>query len=339
MLVESDLVNNYHRILSGKLRRYEGFSGWQKRKLWKSYLYNLRDIFGLSIGCIQAISLLLFKRPALVFSKGGYPALPVCLAARILRIPVITHDSDATSGLAHRPVRATAKLRLFGVKPTSLQPNWRYVGVPISVVYQSKISAQEVEAIKQQYGITSKDFILVTGGGGGARNLNQAILEIMPELAEKSQIVLLTGKKYYQPTLADASNLESKLRQRLIIVEFSHDMPNLLRGAQIIVSRAGATALAEIAAAGKPSIIVPNDLLPGGHQTQNANSFIKADATMIVKDYGRMLDARDLLTKLNLILTDHELRQRLADNARQLAVFDSTHRTVEAVFEVLDEKA
>lgn len=335
-LVDSGIAGKYGRIHTGKLRRFSGFHGLSKLKLWRHVLFNIRDSFGIALGTTQALYIMGRHRPKLVFSKGGYPALPVCLAARILRIPTVTHDSDAMSSLTHRSVASTAQLRLYGVKPArKLTAQERFVGVPVNMKLFQKLTSTENSAIYKKYKIQARRFVLVTGGGLGSRNLNNAIIELASELPSQLQFVVITGKKYYQSTLKKLQSLGPEQAHKIILLEFTADMPDLLRAADFVVSRAGATALAEIAAAGKASVIIPASFLPGAHQNQNAQSFSEADAAIIVDDDGDTVDLAELSHAIHLLSSNGQKKQRLAQNARNRASTDAVSSTVQALLEVL----
>lgn len=327
------LADSFSTTLNGKFRRFVGFKGLQKLKLWKSFLFNLRDVFGLGIGCIQAIILLLFDRPNVVFSKGGSPALPVCIAAVILRIPIVTHDSDAVPGLTHRYTGRYARYRLFGVKPAKMKPSWEYVGIPLSRVFETKPSAQEKEKICSAYSVSS-DFILVTGGGLGSRDVNLSTIRAAALSSYKNDWLIVSGDKYYEMSLKEVSSLPRDVQKRVHIVNFSSDMPQLIRSASVVITRAGATALAEVSAAGAATVIIPNPALPGGHQVHNAQVFMDTGAALIVKDTRRGIDPADIASAVSRITSDNNLKSDLQSSIKKLSVSDSADKVASILLKV-----
>lgn len=331
-------ANHYNRILTGKLRRYKGFKGLAKLRLWKSYLFNIRDIFGLIIGTVQAFVVLVIHRPRLIFSKGGYPALPVCVAGIVLRIPIVTHDSDSVSGLTHRLIGKYAKKRLFGVKPKGTLPyHWRHVGVPINPEFNQPLTSSQKAAIRKEYSLLQKKMILVTGGGLGSRNLNSGALEAIASIPTDYDVVIVTGSKFYKASVEQLQSLKPDDRDRVHLLEFTRDMVNLMRLADIVITRAGATALAEVSASAKPTIIAPNHLLPGSHQTHNTRAYQDADAALIISDSsnGRKLNVKELIDAINAITGDPQLRKSLSQNIRSFATPNSTDLSVSELEELL----
>ena len=184
-----------------------------------------------------------------------------------------------------------AKLRLTGV-PTNRAAD-RYVGVPINPAFGQAMSGQARQQLRQKYGLPAKGLLVVaTGGSLGALNLNRGVLAVIDRLRYKraAHFVIVSGKANH----LEAKELleEVERRARVTILDFVDDMPNLLRTADLVITRAGATALAEVAAAGKPAIVIPNPLLPGAHQVHNAQTYAQTKAALIVSDSGQQVNLR-----------------------------------------------
>ena len=178
----------------------------------------------------------------------------------MLKIPLILHDSDAVSGSAHVFFRNYAHLRLSGLPPRSSkrEPTLRHVGVPVDPAFGQPLEEGREEAIALKYKLpAAARFVLVTGGGGGARNLNQGVLEVIDKLQIKQNIyfIIVSGNLNYRETVEQAKKIKAASRVR--IVRFADDMPDLVRACMGVVTRAGATILSEISLAGKASVIVP----------------------------------------------------------------------------------
>lgn len=332
--LNTTLVDKINYVYGGKYRRYvrsEKLKGFQYLGLLKDFFLNARDFFLVIIGIFQSLIIYIWDRPTVVFSKGGYPAFGPCLAAVVLRIPLVVHDSDVIAGYVHRFFGRWAKLRLTGV-PTD---NGRYVGVPINPKFSQKLSGQDDQRLRQKYGLPPKaPLVLITGGSLGALRLNQAALAVIDRLNFKGSVhfVLVSGRLGFKQAQALAQEVSDS---RLTILDFVEDMPDLLRACQIVVTRAGATALAEVSAAGKATIIVPNPLLPGSHQTHNAKAYAQKRAALLVSDSGQNVNLRALLDSLNKLLGQASLRQQLQKNIVELAVADADQQTFEALAEVI----
>ena len=245
----------YQKILTGKFRR---------EKSLLAFLKNIGDFFLFIAGIIQSLYLLSTKKPDLVFSKGGYAALPVVLAAGLLRIPVVSHESDATAGLANR-IGSLVSTRLgvafpLDAYPQSIKQRSFYCGIPLR---------EEFKKIWRE-GSQPENFILATGGSLGGRNLNSLIFKIAPQVLTKSTIVHLTGEFDLERAKEFKKLLPLKLQGRYHPIGFSNEMPKLISKAKLVISRCGATAVFEIAACRKNAIFVPIPKTVTNHQIINA---------------------------------------------------------------------
>ena len=179
-------AGKWHRF--GKVKKREFFYFWRS-----DFWLNLANFFLLNYGFWQSFFYLRSERPQLLFSKGGYVAVGPCLAALILKIPLVLHDSDAVSGTAHSFFKRHAWMQLSGFKTTTTdQDRHRHVGVPVNPIFADELTSEQRERVLAKYGLPlDAEFILVTGGGGGARNLNQGVLETVDHLKLKSNMYLI----------------------------------------------------------------------------------------------------------------------------------------------------
>ncbi len=187
-------------VSSGKFRRYYHLSIIRQLFWAKLVMLNLRDSFFVIVGFFQSLAKLIIWRPDVVFTKGGYVCLPVGMAAKLLGIPLVIHDSDAHPGLTNRILAKWANAIATGAPleyysyPKSIS---RYVGIPISSDFH-KFSDAERIAAKQQWGIKPESkLIVVTGGGLGAKRINDAVAEALDSLLELGSVVLIAGAAQY----------------------------------------------------------------------------------------------------------------------------------------------
>ena len=337
-LITADLFDKHHTILAGKWHRFGQFKKREVLYFWKKdFWLNLGNCFLLIFGFWQSFFYLKKIKPQIIFSKGGYVALPPCLAARFLKIPLVIHDSDTVLGLAHRLVYKHAALRLTGLK-TELSRT-RHVGIPVNPLFAQKLDPQAKKAILKKYQLPAgSKFILVTGGGAGALSLNQAIIDLADQLTLQANlyIVLLTGKKTYKQIAEQAQHL--KRPNQLRLVEFVDDMPDLVRASWGVVTRAGATILTEVSLAGKPTIIIPNPLLPRAHQVYNGRLYQRMQAAWLVSDTGSQVNLRALKKALEEMLTDTNKRLKYQRNIMKLAIIDANNNVLRALKEVLADQ-
>jgi UDP-N-acetylglucosamine--N-acetylmuramyl-(pentapeptide) pyrophosphoryl-undecaprenol N-acetylglucosamine transferase len=284
------------RIVSGKLRRYYHLSLWQ-HVTWPSLMFkNIGDGFLVIIGAIQSLVKLIIWRPDVVFTKGGYVCLPVGWAAHVLRIPLVIHDSDAHPGLTNRILsRWATKIATGAPLEYYSYPadRSRYVGIPVSSEFKpftgdEKIAARMLWRINQ-----TKPLVVVTGGGLGAQRINLAVAETLPALLKHASVVLIAGTGQYDElrSLTPPNSEDFQLHAFI-----SKDIAQLFGAADIVVARAGATTILELAALEKPTILIPNGKLTGGHQLKNAAVYAEKDAVVVINEDDLGSDAT-LLTR------------------------------------------
>jgi UDP-N-acetylglucosamine--N-acetylmuramyl-(pentapeptide) pyrophosphoryl-undecaprenol N-acetylglucosamine transferase len=325
-------IDVVYAISAGKLRRYHG-EGIRQLMDVKTGLLNLRDAFRTVRGGWQSYWLLRKLKPSVVFVKGGFVGVPVGLAAAKQGIPYITHDSDALPGLANRIIARWATLHAVALPAevyTYPKSKTRTVGVPVHAHYLP-VDGQAKEAFRKELGLEDYAKVLfVTGGGLGAQRLNTALEAIVPTLLEtfSDLAVVQSVGRQHEAAISQryAQLLKPEEQGRVIVKGFVTDMYRYSGAADVIITRAGATALAEFAVQHKACIIVPNPLLTGGHQLKNAEYLAEKQAAVVVRETEL---APKLQAAVEELLTNEEacrlLGQQLAtfavpDAAKQLAV-------------------
>jgi UDP-N-acetylglucosamine--N-acetylmuramyl-(pentapeptide) pyrophosphoryl-undecaprenol N-acetylglucosamine transferase len=322
------------QIIAGKFRRYNRVS-WVVQLLHiPTTLKNLRDIAYTGVGFLQSLWLLGRFKPDVVFTKGGFVCMPLGMAAHLLHIPLVIHDSDAHPGLTNRILARWATSIATG-SPVENYPYPRnrthYVGIPVDASFRP-VSGKEQQRFKASLGLhdTSKPLVVVTGGGLGARNLNRAMVAIAPGLLDKTAILHITGDLTYEETLAKAPEHIDYIVKPFI----STGMAPLFGAADIVVTRAGATAIQELAAMAKPIVLVPNPLLTGGHQLKNASVYETAKAAVIVDEDKLVVNPLYLKKAIEFLLGHPDKRTILGKNlstfARPDAAVDVAALIVEA---------
>ena len=304
-------------ITAGKLRRYYHLTLLQ-HFLWPSLMFkNLGDGFLVFVGFVQSLLKLIIWRPDVVFTKGGYVCLPVGMAARVLKIPLVIHDSDAHPGLTNRilsrwatSIGTGAPLEYYHY-PKSKS---KYVGIPINASFRPYTKAEQWDA-KREWGINpDKPLIVVTGGGLGARRLNNTVVSVSKKLQKSASIILLSGVAQYDELKAKLP----KNNENFQLHAFTSEMPQLLGAADIVITRAGATTILELVALAKPTILVPNAALTGGHQIKNAAVYEDAKAAIVLVEDDMIDTPKMLLDAVDELLNNPKETQAMA---RRFAAF------------------
>ena len=337
------------RISAGKFHRY---ASWK----WKDYFRyfgvvlkdliwgNIKGFFGFMSGLVQSFWRLLprKKRPDVIFLKGGYVCLPVGMVARRLKIPYVVHESDAVPGLANRLLMKNATVVAKGWRgEKEAQKDGQilevYTGIPVAAEFQPVSEAQQ-RKLKESFGFNPDEpLLVVTGGSQGARDINEAVRVILPQLLDITGVGLVAGRKYYEEVV-DLKKYEdwekAKLKSNFRMWEFNSAMHELLGAADVVISRAGATTIAELAALEKAVILVPYERLPGGHQMKTARDLGKSEAVLVVENERMVARPVRLLEKVESLVKSKRERQKLARNLHEQAVPDAASRLATILIDV-----
>lgn len=309
-------------IASGKMRRY--FS-----------LLNFLDFFKIPIGIIKSLWILLVFMPDVVFSKGGHASLPVVLAAWIYRIPVLIHESDAIPGVANRIAEKFSK-RVAISYP--LARNYFPVSKVVltgNPIRESILNGNLTEA-RKRFGLTdSKPTILVTGGSQGSQLINKAVMQVLPELIQHTQIIHQTGEENFEEVSHMAAQQGVKIgRDGYFAFPFlqAPEMRDALVAADLVISRAGANSIAGIAAARKPSILIPLAAAANDHQRMNAFELAKIGGAMVLEE--KNLTKSIMLGDIKKLLSDKELQNSMSS---KIAIFyhpDAADKIADGIIEL-----
>jgi undecaprenyldiphospho-muramoylpentapeptide beta-N-acetylglucosaminyltransferase len=291
-LIEKEGIT-YHSINTGKLRRYFD-------------LKNFTDVFRVGDGFRQAFSILGKLKPDLVFSKGGFVACPVVWAAWVRKIPVIIHESDMTPGLTNKLSIPFCKKICYTFPETE-----KYIpkekGILTGIPIRDSLLKGDLFMGRKLCGFTAgKPVILIIGGSQGSEFINNAIRSIMSDLLPIFQICHICGKNNIDK---ETVGLEGYKQFEYVNEELTH----LFAAADIVVSRAGATAIFEILALKKPSLLIPlSKASSRGDQLLNAESFEKQGYCKVLKE--EELDSTSLKASLFEIYGN---REKYIDNMKK----------------------
>ncbi len=308
-LFENGII--YIPIPAGKIRRYASIK-------------NFTDFFLTLAGILSALVTLLRLYPDVVVSKGGYGSVPTVLAAHILRIPVIIHESDA------KPGRANLFAAKFAVKiaisfesaekyfPEKVRSKIARTGIPI----RKALTRVETEGARQYLGLEPQiPTILILGGSQGATRINEAVLSALPNLVSFANIIHQTGQ-------TNIKNVEAVARVEL--AKESHasryhpinylsevSLQRAAGVADLIVSRAGANSIAEISLWKRPAIIIPIPESVSHDQRTNAYTYAETGAAIVIEDEN--LTPHLLVSEIQRIISDPELGKRMVLGASGFA--------------------
>jgi UDP-N-acetylglucosamine--N-acetylmuramyl-(pentapeptide) pyrophosphoryl-undecaprenol N-acetylglucosamine transferase len=333
MTKDQTVFDQHFKIFAGKFRRYHGESWFRRLTDPKTNLLNFRDLFYVLVGIIQAWFLLRRIEPDVIFLKGGYVGVPIGIAAGH-RFGLVTHDSDALPGLANRLVGDRATIHAVALEPKvySYPPNkTQQTGVIVSADYRlvtPELRARYQSELEVPVG---SQVLTITGGSLGSRSINQAMVKIMPQLLKdypKLWIFHQVGNKH-RDIYGQFSD------QRLVVMGLFKHLERYLGAADVVITRAGASTLAELGIQGKATIVVPNPLLTGGHQLKNTQELARAQAVMVVNESSlREEQGGALDLAIRQLLDDPKMRVALGRRFHKLTIADGTRRLAKLLTDV-----
>lgn len=297
-------------ILAGKIRRY--FSA-------KAIFLNIIDIFKLIMGMFQAFFWVFIENPDLIFSKGGYGSIATIISGKILRVPIFLHESDIIPGMSNRIAGKMANEIFVSFPKTEyFKPQKMIlVGNPIR---QELLSGSQEKA-KQLFKLTGeKPVLLIIGGSQGAQRINDLILLILDEILQDFEIIHQTGMKNFKQVQGEiAVVIKKEMAKYYHPVAFlkEHELREALAVAHIMVSRASAGAIFEIAAAGLPSILIPLAEAAQEHQLNNAYSFSETGASIVIEEIN--LSPHFFLERLKFLITRPEELKKMSEAAQKFS--------------------
>ena len=313
----------YISVSAGKIRRY--FS-----------LLNITDLFKTAVGCIKSIIRLYSLYPDVVFGKGGYASFPVLVAAKLLNIPVIIHESDS------RPGRVNMWAGKFARKIAISYPDaakfFKHpervacTGNPVRSDIMQPLMNGAHEFLKLEQGTP---VIFVVGGSQGAQAINDVMIEALPELLNRYQVVHQTGRSNIDDINSTANVVlkDHPYAHRYHPLAYLNELTLRMAAgvADIIVSRAGSM-IFEIAAWGIPSIIIPLPHSISHDQTDNAFAYAQTGASFVIEENN--LSAHILIEEIDRILGSATIRETMKQQAKSFARIDSSAKIADAILDL-----
>ena len=334
------------KVLAGKFHRY---AGWTWQDYFRNFSVTMKDLVwgnitgfcGFVGGLIQSFGRLV-RRKSRPDVKGGFVGLPVGLVARMLKIPYVVHESDAVPGLANRILMKHAAVVASGWAGLKCARPVVQVGIPVAPEFKVVTEAQQ-KSLKKTFGFDpERPLVIVTGGSQGSENINQAVAEILPEMLKFTSVGLVAGRKHYEQMVELKKYEEwenARLKSNFRMWEFNSAMYELMGAADVVVSRAGATTIAELAALKKAVVLIPFERLPGGHQTKNAEKMVAAGAAVMIADTRIQQQPGLLLEEVRHLVRAPRERADLAEKLHAEVKLDAAEKLAEMVLEVGRERS
>ncbi|MEK9195594.1 MAG: UDP-N-acetylglucosamine--N-acetylmuramyl-(pentapeptide) pyrophosphoryl-undecaprenol N-acetylglucosamine transferase [Patescibacteria group bacterium] len=309
IIAEEELLFLY--VGTGKIRRYAS-------------ILNITDVFKTFFGILKGIWKIFLVMPDAVFSKGGYGAIPAVVGAIIFRIPLIIHESDCIPGQVNRlsgrfamriGVAFSGAAQFFPKEKTAI------VGIPI----RKRILGGNPSHAKESLSIFSDlPVVGVIGASQGSQRINEALLGVLKDLTEEFEIIHQTGEKNFEAAKGEGSvTLEFAHKERYHPVGFFDEqgMREFYAASDIIVSRAGASSIFELAAWAKPAILVPLLNSAQEHQIKNAYEYAATGAAQIIEEGN--LTPHILLGEIRRLVQNKDMMRRMGEAAQRFSRIDA----------------
>ncbi|MCB9805644.1 UDP-N-acetylglucosamine--N-acetylmuramyl-(pentapeptide) pyrophosphoryl-undecaprenol N-acetylglucosamine transferase [Candidatus Nomurabacteria bacterium] len=316
----------YKKVFAGKIRRYAS-------------ILNFFDLFKTAIGILKALWTVFWIYPDVIVGKGGYGSFPVLVAAKILHIPVIIHESDSKPGKVNAWAGKFAKKIAISYPeaaqyfPKNKQDVIALTGCPVRTEIQvpAKEGAHEFLGLEPDL-----PTILILGGSQGSMAINNAVLDTLEQLVSRYQIIHQTGKNNFKEVkdTADLMLDTSFYKNRYKPFDYMNDLAIRMSAgaADLVISRAGSS-IFEIALWGKPSIIIPIPEDVSHDQRTNAFNYARSGAAEVIEENN--LSPEILLNEIEIILTDSKYIQEMSDAAKEFAMPEAARLIAEEVLEMI----
>ncbi|WP_454858992.1 UDP-N-acetylglucosamine--N-acetylmuramyl-(pentapeptide) pyrophosphoryl-undecaprenol N-acetylglucosamine transferase [Promicromonospora soli] len=317
-------------VATGKLRRASNPLGMLTAA-------NMKDMARVPLGVAQARSIVAEFKPDVILSTGGYVAVPIGIAAGMLRRPLVVHEQTVRLGLANR-LLAKRATRVAVSSPSTLELLPEVVrertvvtGNPVRAEVMAGEPLKAVDAL----GLDSFDpdlpVLYVTGGAQGSVQINTLVAEALPWLLQRANVIHQSGPNNLQDMFDRTATLPAELAARYRVMGFvGAELPDVLALADVVVSRSGAGTIAELTALGKPSVLVPLPSAAGNEQAHNARRLQDLGAAVALE--GDVVEA-DLREAIGPLLSDAGRRERMSGRARQHGRPDAAERLVDVLLE------
>ena len=289
-------------------------------------LENVKTVYLFLKAVAQAKKLIKDFRPDVVLGTGGYVSGAVLYAAAKLGVPTVIHEQNSVVGVTNKFLARYVNEVAIAFEAARSQ------FAKSSVTMTGNPRAQQVaQRTNSAYSWTEDGLkdgvptIMIFGGSQGAPRINKAVVEALPSFNEQPyQVIFATGRKRYDDVMGALAG--QPIGDNVKVVPYIEDMPDKLPHVDALVSRAGATTIAEVTALGIPTILIPSPYVTANHQVKNAEALVKKGAAlMILED---QLDGRSLITQANHLMNDAAVRQKMAANSKAVGHPDASDQLI-----------
>ena len=304
------------------------YKGIQMKGLDRKHIFENINVFKYYKNAIkEAEKIILDYKPDVVVGVGGYITLPVIIAANKHNIKTFIHEQNSIPGLSNKILKKKASC--IGV---SLEDSLRYFKGANAYFTGNPRSEEAISAIpvdKSKYGLSdNKKLVVFVMGSLGSMSVTNSMKSIIPAFKDKDyEVLFVTGKRYFD------SYKEIEVPSNVKLVPLLDDMLNVLKKTDLIVTRAGASTIAEITVLGVPSIMIPSPYVTHNHQEKNAFLMEKMGCTKVIKE--KDLSKDNLLNTIDELITNDKLLSEMSENNKKMGVKDSSTKIAHLIEELV----
>ncbi len=323
----------FDKVVTGKIRR-------SANPLKLVSPANVRDMIRVPLGIAQAYRIVRSFRPDVVLATGGYVAVPVGVASRLCRRPLVIHEQTVRLGLANRALAGRAtRIAVSSESTLELLPEVaRAAAVVTGNPVRPEVLTGEPDRAVKSLGLDTFDrslpTVYVTGGAQGSAQINTLVRGILPWLLARANVIHQCGPDNLAALRQDTASLDANLAARYLLTAFvGPELPDVLALADVVIARSGAGTIAELTALGKAAVLVPLATSAGNEQAHNARHLQDTGAAMALIDDPT---AESLRTTVEGLLTDPAQRTAMAERSRAAGRPDAADRLVDVLLNVAD---
>lgn len=317
-------LQNYKGKLS-KITNYNVLSG---SVIGKSKVHKITSLIKVTFGILQSIFILLRNRPAAVIGFGGYASFPCCVAAIILRIPLIIHEQNSVVSRTNRILGKFAKVIAQSFRNVKNSPEGVksiLTGMPVR---QAILDIKDYKIPDLE---NNKFTILVIGGSQGAKIFSDVIPDAINNLNEKLQSKIRIFQQCREIDLEETKEKYKNSKAEVTLNSFFNNMPELYSSSHIVITRAGASSTYELTAIGKASILVPLPIAADNHQYYNAKEVCDAEAAYLLEQKNFTIEnLQEIIIKLS---SDFNEIKKLSTNAKKIGIIDASKRLADVILD------
>lgn len=307
-------------------------SGFQRKLSLKNLKRNAQTVVRVFSASSASKKILREFRPDVCVGTGGYVSGPVIRAAQKMGIPTVIHEQNAFPGVTTKLLAKNAKTVMLAVadaeKHLERTDNCVVTGNPVRM----EILSADREAARQKLGIGERPLVLSFGGSLGAAAINKAAAEMLGKSAKEKKYVHIHGYGTHDENFLDevrAAGVDPAENPQIRLLEYIHNMPEVMAAADVVICRAGAITLSEIEAMGRCAVLIPSPNVAENHQYYNALALSSRDAAVLIEE--KDLTGEKLWETVNALLSEPGRAETVGRNARAMAMLDANERIVKII--------